>query len=119
MEFAVREDGFICNALMVPTHTKWGYGSGRNRPVQPGDQHKAGTCPDSRSTWNLWSSRSARRRYYLSLASHSSAILGLHSFRKMTLSQPSLTSPSRRLGGPHCDFAMVLLLNDGELGQTA
>ena len=33
---------------------------------------------------------------------------------------PSASHRSRRrlgVGGPHCDFAMVLLLNDGELGQ--
>ena len=34
---------------------------------------------------------------------------------------PSASHRSRRrlgVGGPHCDFAMVLLLNDGDLGQT-
>eukprot|EP00966_Prymnesium_polylepis_P280071 6470734-Prymnesium_polylepis.1 len=37
--------------------------------------------------------------------------------------QPASSHRSRRrlalgVGGPHCDLAMVLLLNEGELGQT-
>jgi hypothetical protein len=59
------------------------------------------------------------RRYHLSLASHSSAIIGLHSSRKVPLGQPSLTvAVSAWVAHTVCDFAMGLLLNDGDLGQT-